>query len=237
MVDRLARRVPLGEAEIAFLRSAGDRLLRFRKGELMQVNGQPADHAYFLESGWAMTFSDFPDGTRQSRLLHFPGDLVGMPSMAMTTHPANVEALTNVAAIPFPKSAVFRIIRDYPKLAGVMFIFAQQERVTSADRLCSISRLSAKGRMAFMIMDVLTRLRASDPSITSSFEMHLTRERMAEITAMTPVHASRVWSELIHEGAMDYRRPFVTVRDEPRLLALSNFVDRSHDVDFSSVLD
>ena len=67
--------------------------------------------------------------------------------------------------------------------------------------------------------------------------MHLTREQMGEITGMTPVHASRMWSELIAEGAIEYERPFVTIHDEQRLTDLSSFVDRSADLDFSWVPD
>ena len=31
---------------------------------------------------------------------------------------------------------------------------------------------------------------------------------------MTPVHASRMWSELIAEGSISYERPFVTIEDK-----------------------
>jgi hypothetical protein len=63
--------------------------------------------------------------------------------------------------------------------------------------------------------------------------MHLTREQMGEITGMTSVHASRMWAELIAEGAISYERPFVTIEDESRLVSISNFVNRSLDLDFS----
>lgn len=232
MVGRLARRVSLSSRELQFLASVGDRTIRVRRLELLEVAGRAADRAYFLESGWAMTFSDFPDGSRQSRRLHFPGDILGLPGMGMRHHPANIEAITDVVVVPFPKTMIATLIEHYPRLAAIMFIFAQEERITSGDRLCSISRLSCKGRFAFLLMDVLTRLRAADASVRCSFEMHLTREQMGEITGMSAVHASRMWSELIAEGAIRYERPFVTIADEPRLVALSNFVDRSSDLDF-----
>lgn len=237
MVTRLARRVSLTARELDFLQGVSDRALRIRRHELIQIAGEPARQAFFLESGWAMTFSDFPDGSRQSRRLHFAGDLLGLPSMAMRHHAENIEAITDVVVAPLPRKMIAALLEDYPRLAAIMFIFAQEERITSGDRLCSISRLPCKGRLAFLLMDVLTRLRRADACAGSTFEMHLTREQMGEITGMTPVHTSRMWSELIAEGAIGYERPFVTVSDEPRLIDLSSFVDRSADLDFSWVPD
>ena len=233
MAGRLASRMALTAAEICFLERVSDRTIKIRRGDLIQVAGESATRAYFLEYGWAMTFSDFPDGSRQSRRLHFAGDILGLPSMAMHHHAENIEAITDVVVAPFPKGTVAKLIEVYPRLAAIMFIFAQEERITSGDRLCSMSRLACKGRLAFLLMDVLTRLRAADPSVTNSFELHLTREQMGEIAGMTPVHASRMWSELIAEGTISYENHCVAINDQQRLISLSNFVNRSTDLDFN----
>jgi CRP-like cAMP-binding protein len=155
-----------------------------------------------------------------------------MPSLAMRHYVENIEALTDVVVAPFRKEMLATLVRDYPRLTAIFFIFAQQERITSGDRLCAVARRTCKARMAFLIMDVLTRLRAVDPSVTNAFEMHLTRGQMGEITGMTQVHASRMWSQLIAEGAISTAGGLVTIRDEERLVALSGFVDRSRDLDF-----
>src|SRR5918993_697556 len=162
MAQKLANRFALSAAELNFLESASDRTLQFRRRDLILAEGEPAEQAFFLESGWAMTFSDFPEGSRQSRRLHFPGDILGMPSMAMRSHPTSVEAITDVTVAPFAKAALAELMAHYPRLATILFIFAQEERVTSGDRLCALAHLSCKARLAFLLLDILTRLRASD---------------------------------------------------------------------------
>lgn len=233
MVDRLARRIGLSDRERQFLENLSDRAQRFRPGEMVLIAGEKSEHAYFVESGWAMTFSDFPDGSRQSRRLHFPGDIIGLPSVAMFHQATTVEAITDVTAAPFSKQAMTHLLQEFPRLTATMFVFSQEERITIGDRLCSLAKLPCKGRLAFLLMDVLTRLRAADPTVECTFEMHLTRERMADITGMTPVHASRMWNQLIAEGAIRFERPFVTIADEQHLKSMSNFVDRSADLDFT----
>lgn len=237
MASRMAERVGLTAAESACLESLSARRARFRRGQLIQLAGEPAHEAFVLESGWAMTFSNFPDGSRQVRRLHFPGDLLAMPSIAMRHHAENIEAVTDVLVAPFDKRMLATIIQEHPRLAALFFMFAQQERITYGDRLCSLGRRSCKARIAFLLMDVLTRLRAIDSSIAHSFEMHLTREQMSEITGMTAVHASRMWSALTAEGAIAYERPFVTIIDEARLVAVSGFVDRGADLDLEWLPD
>ncbi len=233
MADRLAKRIALTAAEAEFLDSLGAQDVKFRRRGIIQRAGQPATHAFVLKSGWAMTFSDFPDGSRQVRRLHFTGDLLALPSVAMRRHAENIEAVTDVVVAPFEKAMLATLIEQHPRLAAIMYMFAQEERITYGDRLCSLSRLSCKERMAFLLLDVLNRLRAVDPSITCSYEMHLTREQMADITGMTPVHASRMWSELIAEGAIACDHGFVTIPDEARLASMSGYVNRAADLDFS----
>jgi hypothetical protein len=61
--------------------------------------------------------------------------------------------------------------------------------------------------------------------------MHLTREQVAQFSGMTPVHASRMWSALIADGLIDCDGRTVTVLDEPRLVRLSHYAERSGDFD------
>lgn len=235
IANRLNRRVRLTDDETRFLESLTASPSQVARGQLIERAGSPVTHAFVLLSGWAMTFSDFADGSRQGRRLHFPGDLLAMPSMAMRRHAENIESLTDAVVAPFERLKLAELFRDYPRLASIMFIFAQEERIAYGDRLCSLGRFSSKARVAFLLLDILTRLRAADPSVSRSFEMHLTRAQMAEMTGMTPVHASRIWSELISEGLISFNNGLVFIEDEKRLMALSGFANRALDLDFSWV--
>ena len=231
--SRLSKRVQLTDDEVRFLNSLTLHPAKIDRGHVIQDAGEPVTHAFVLLSGWAMTFSDLSDGSRQIRRLHFPGDLLAMPSMAMRHHAENIEALTDAVFARFERRKLAELFAAYPRLATIMFIFAQEERITYGDRLCSIVRSSCKARIAFLILDILARLRAVDPTVTQSFEMHLTRAQMAEVTGMTPVHASRMWSELIGEGLISTDNGCVAVEDEAGLVALSGFSSRSSALDFS----
>jgi CRP-like cAMP-binding protein len=199
--------------------------------------GDPVNEAFVLKSGWAISYSQFPDGARQIRRLHLPGDLLAMPSLALRHHAENVEALTPAIVSPFERSFFSQLFVEHPRLAAIMFIFAQQERTTSGDRMGCIGRLECKPRLAFLLLDIFDRLRAIDAADGATFDIHLTREQMAEMTGMTPIHASRMWSELIAEGAIAADGHRITILDEARLQSLSGYVNRALDLDFSWVPD
>jgi CRP-like cAMP-binding protein len=224
-VDRVTRRFRIGTAERAFLEELQSNPVRFQRGDRIVSAGEPADRAFVLMTGWVMSSSSLTDGAHQGRRLHFPGDLLAMPSVPMMRHAEDIETLSNAVVSPFPKQRLARLF-EMPRLAAIMHMFAQAERITAGDRLVNLGCNSAKARVAFLLMDILCRLRSADASVQNTFYLHLTREQVAQFTGMTPVHASRMWSSLIQDGLIGCNSRVVTILDEQRLATLSYYRDR-----------
>ena len=225
-------RVRLTAAEIAFLECLGAGTVRIDRRRTLQRAGEGMNRAFVLKSGWAISYTQLGDGSRQIRRLHLPGDLLAMPSLALRHHAEDIEALTSVVVSPFERDAFALMFERHPRLAAIMFMFAQEERVVLGDRLACLGRYDCKARMAFLLLDILNRLRCSDSSVGQTFEMQLTREQMAEMNGMTAIHASRMWSELVADGLVRCDGRHVTILDEPRLQHLSGYVNRARDLDF-----
>src|SRR5688572_19036849 len=101
--ERVTRRFRIDRSEITYLESLEDNPLPVRRGRIIAREGDPADQAFVLLTGWVMSCSRFPDGSHQVRRLHFPGDLVAMPSVPMRHHAEDLEALSDAVIAPFPK--------------------------------------------------------------------------------------------------------------------------------------
>ena len=229
--ERVTRRFRIDRSEIAFLERLEENPLRVKRGHLIAQEGDLAEYAFVLMTGWVMSCSRFPDGSQQVRRLHFPGDLLAMPSIPMRHYAEDLEALSDAVIAPFPKSKLAELF-NMPQLAGIMYMFAQAERITAGDRLASLGHDSAKARIAFLLMDILYRLRSADHSVTNSFFLHLTREQIAHVTGITPVHASRMWSALIADGLIYCTRRTVTIVDEEQLACLGHYSERDGDFDY-----
>ena len=230
LAERVARRFEPDAAELTFLQRLEANRVRMDRGQLIARDGDPSHYGFVLREGWAMSLTRFPDGSFQVRRLHFPGDPLAMPSLSMRHHAEDIEALTDCEIAVFPKSALADLFR-FPRLAAVLYLFAQAERVTLGDRLASLGHDRGDARIAYLLVDILNRLRSANPSIQRSFDMHLTREQIAHVTGMTPVHASRMWSELISKDLIHCVGHHVTVLAEDRLAQLAHYVDRDADFD------
>ena len=231
-VDRVIRRFHIGAEELAFLEELQSKPVRVRRGQHIARAGEPVDHAFVLMTGWVMSYSHYRGGGGdQVRRLHFPGDLIAMPSLAMKHHAEDIEALSDAVISPFPKRLLARLF-SMPRLTAIMYMFAQAERITAHDRLANLGCNSAKARIAFLLLDILHRLRSADHTVQNSFYMHLTREHIAHFAGITPVHASRMWSALMDDGLISCTGRTVTILDEPAMLALSHYRDLDKDFDY-----
>jgi CRP/FNR family transcriptional regulator len=228
--ERVTRRFHLDKKEIDFLQRLEASPVPVKRGQVIAEEGSPAEHAFVLMTGWVMSCTRFPDGSHQVRRLHFPGDLLAMQSVPMQHHAEDVEALSDSVIAPFPRGWLAELF-TMPRLAAIMYMLAQSERITACDRLASLGHSSARARVAYLLLDVLHRLRSADPTVTSSFYMHLTREQVAQVAGMTPVHASRMWCALVREGLIACDRRLVTIQNEPALEELSQYRDRDRDLD------
>ena len=228
--ERVTRRFKLDPAEIAFLERLEAQPVAVRRGQMIVEEGDPAERAFVLMSGWVLSCTRFPDGSNQVRRLHFPGDLLAMPSVPMRHHAEDLEAISDALIAPFPKALLAELF-GLPRLAAIMYMFAQAERITAGDRLASVGHDCAKKRLAFLLVDILHRLRSVEGSVTNSFYMHLTREQMAHVIGVTPVHASRTWSALLAEGMIRCDGRMVTIVDERQLAKRAYYFDRDGDFD------
>lgn len=234
--ERVIRRFRIDQTEIAYLERLEESPVPVKRGQIIVREGEPAQHAFVLMTGWVMSFSRFPDGSHQVRRLHFPGDLLAMPSVPMRHHAEDLEALSDALIAPFNKRMLAELF-NMPRLAGIMYMFAQAERITAGDRLASLGHDSAKARIAFLLVDILHRLRSADDTVANSFFLHLTREQIAHVTGITPVHASRMWSALIGDGLIICTGRTVTIVDEERLACLGHYSDRDGDFDYHWLRD
>lgn len=228
--ERVTRRFRIDPSEIEYLERLEAKPVRVKRGQSIVEEGDRAEHAFVLLSGWVMSCTRFADGSRQVRRMHFSGDLLAMPSVLMRHHSEDLEAISDALIAPFPKVMLAELF-NMPRLAAIMYMFAQGERITAGDRLACVGHNSAKTCLAFLIVDILHRLRSADRTVTNFFTMHLTREQIAHVIGTTPVHASRVWCALLADKLIRCDGHTLTVLDERRLIDLSHYRECDDDFD------
>lgn len=202
-----------------------------RKGQIVQREKDTVTDLFVVSSGRMMSYVILPDGQRQILRIHFPGDFIGSANTAYAKAPESLAALTDGVICPFDKHALRRLIEEHPRVAALMFVISQTERVALTDRLTSMGRASAKARLAAFILDIADRLRVADDSIGDSFELRLTQEEIGDAVGLTSVHVNRMIRQLEQDGLIARHNGNITLLDEPRLQEIGHYTNRYDDLD------
>jgi CRP/FNR family transcriptional regulator len=213
----------LEASDIAALKELATPLRQLRKGEILRHEGEPDPKMYFLMAGWTASSIDVPDGSRLLIKVHMPGDMLGMPGLAMADAPDTITALTPTTISMIETPTMGRLFKSNPRIAALLFLISQEERVALMDRLVSIGRTNAVSRVAAVVARLHRRIVRVTPSITDTFEIPLTQSDLADMTGLTVVHVNRTIQRLRQDKVLAWANQTVNIlnfRELERLAGL-----------------
>lgn len=230
-VDRLEKHLALTPAEKMALARLEENQRKVRRGAMIQRANEPVTELFVLRAGRVMSFVILPDGSRQILRVFFPGDFIGSASTVYGKAPESLIALTDATLCPFDKHALRILLDEHPRVAALMFVLSQTERVALTDRLASLGRASAKARVAAFLLDIIDRLRMMDDDVTDTFELKLTQEEIGDATGLTSVHVNRMIRQMENEKLIARSNGAITLLDERALQEIGHYTNRYTDLD------
>jgi len=231
--ERLSDLIALSPAERAALDKLEERERHLKRGAILLRENDPAAEMFVLRQGTMMSYVLLDNGSRQILRFLFPGDLLATSSLVYQDAPENIAALTDCIVAPFEKTALSRLVVDHPRLAALMVVYNQIERMMLTDRLAALGRTPAKARVAAILLEMRNRRRLSDPTIDGRFTLGLTQEEIGDATGLTSVHVNRMFRQLEDDRLIARENGRVTILDERALVRTANFVDRYRNLDLS----
>jgi CRP-like cAMP-binding protein len=168
--------------EIARVRS-GVRLVR--AGEAIR------DRVFTLYAGWAFSWTATPDGRRQILDFHLPGDLV-----ERTEDGAEVEALTDASFCILSRERLCEFMGREPGLALSYAEGLTRDRARLRERLTSLGRRDAVGRVAHLLLEVHARLQRRGGGDARGGPVPLKQAHIADALGLSVEHANRALAVL-----------------------------------------
>lgn len=221
-LHRLHQFLQLSSAEASAFAELAVERRRLRRHDTIRAQGDPALEVYFLVEGWVASCIDSAAGNRQIVKVHLPGDMMGTPSLALAQAAETLCALTRVTVDVIPTDKLGELFLTSPRLAGVMFLNAQQERIWLMDRLMSVGRTSAAQRLAAFLISLFERLRSIDDEASTRFQLPLSQGEVANVLGITPVHANRTFAQLERNGLISRTGRWLTLKDVDGLRDLAS---------------
>jgi len=172
--------------EIAKVRS-GVRLVR--AGEAIR------DRVFTLYAGWAFAWTATPDGRRQILDIHLPGDLV-----ERSEDGAEVEALTDASFCILSRERLCEFMGRDPGLAMSYAEGLMRDRARLRERLTSLGRRDAVGRVAHLLLEIHGRIQRRGGGDARGAAVPLKQAHIADALGLSVEHANRALAVLRKDG-------------------------------------
>lgn len=214
-VTSLLRRVSVfASLQDEHLEQLGARMVRrdVAKGELVTVEGQPAEGLYVVAVGHFKRFKISPSGHEQILKFLQPGESFGeVPLLDGGPDPATTEAMERGVLYVLPRSRFEALVQQSPDLArGLIQFLASRLRHFTA----LVEDLSFRHRTERVAKLVLERSAVGDLD-------HLTQSDMAAAAGTAREVVGRALRELERRGAIHVKHGHITIRNENLLKTIA----------------
>jgi CRP-like cAMP-binding protein len=182
------------------------------KGELVTVEGQPAEGLYVVASGRLKRFKTSPAGHEQIlKFLQAEESFGEVPLLDGGPDPASTQAMERSELYILPRSRFETLVQQSPDLAlGLIRFLAQRLRHFTG----LVEDLSFRHRTERVAKLVLERSAAGDLN-------RLTQSDMAAATGTAREVVGRALRELEHRGAIHLEHGHITIRDRDLLQSIA----------------
>lgn len=233
LVTKLSHYVDLDESHRAHLASIEKTERSYGNGTEVYQGGDLSNELFVVKKGWLFSYTDLPDGRRQIVKIHHPGDIVGFPDIALKHVTTTLRTAEDVIVCPFPKSALDVILEKSPRLSALILSIALRDQVVFIDLLRAMGRMNAQERIAYMLLDLIARLRISNTTMTDTIRLPLSQSQIGDYLGLTNVYISRTILKLEKDGYIERSGDHMRIVREDELIEMTDFYDRYADMDTS----
>ena len=171
---------------------------RYRRGETIFNEGDPAEFAYKVLSGVVRLCKHLSDGRRQIAQFLLPGDYFSF--MELAEHSFTAEAVADVILVSYPQRQFERVVEERAGLRRRFSVLLSKTIHASQNHLVILGRQNAKEKLASFLVMLLER-RGEDAG--ALIEMQISRQDIADYLGLTIETVCRVLSDMKRSQLID----------------------------------
>lgn len=205
----------------------------FGAGQDIYQGGSENKELFMVKHGLLLSYTDLPDGRRQIVTIHHPGDIVGFPDIALKQMTTTLCRVEDACLCPFPKSSLDMILREAPRLSALLLSIALRNQIVFIDLLRAMGRMSAKGKISYMLLNLIARLRITNHCMTDTLRLPMNQSQVVDYLGLTNVYASKPFIEMEKDGFIQRHVRNLQIRKGYEMIKLTDFHDRHAELDTS----
>lgn len=215
--------LPLSHHELKALADIQSTPHLVKRGKQLTQEGQTGHKAFVLQSGWACSFKDLLNGSRQVISFPIAGDCVGLRSVLLKTADHSFSTLTDVVVSAVEGEHMLKCVSDFPRLGAALLWVASRDEAMVVEHLVSIGRRTAIERTAHLFMEFAERLSLVGLATEAEFKCPLSQFVLADALGLTAIHVNRVLRQLREGKLVTVRKGSVHIHDLSGLRKLAGF--------------
>ncbi len=180
--------------------------------DIVREGDRPSRCCALLE-GFTCVYKMTRDGKRQITAFHIPGDIPDLQSLHLKVLDNSVSTLTACAVGFIPHEALRDLCRSHPRIADTLWRETLIDASIFREWMLNIGRREAYSRLAHLLCEMVTRMRAVGLVDDQTCELPITQGELADATGISTVHVNRTLQELRGAGLITLRAGALTVND------------------------
>lgn len=215
-LNRTCLPAALGRGQLPLLEDIikSDRVLE--KGQYLFRQQMPFQDCFALRSGVIKTFIVDENGAERITDFYLPGDIIGLDSINIDTHPCTAIALERSSLCPIPFEPLNQLMLRTPALKYYFFDLMGQKIKDNHQVSMMLSHYGADQRMIFLLLSLAARFRRRNLS-SNRFRIPVSRGDMAGYLGLSTETVSRVLHRLREEKLIDLKGREVELPDPGQL--------------------
>jgi len=191
--------------------------VRYEKGELLRKQYTPLDYIIYLRDGYVKEYlwhENLPDQVIQ---LIKPRSYIGLQGACTnTSNVFSYQAITAVDVCLIDKATFQNLIEGNGKFAAEILKALSQESISNQKRFLSLNQTQIFGKAAGLLKYLSEEVYES-----SSFELHLKREELAQMVASTRESVTRALLWFHNEEIIHMSKNHIIILDYERLAEMA----------------
>lgn len=233
LVAKLSHYIDLDDVALDHITSLEEQERSFAKHRDVYSVEDSMDYLYVVKTGWLYSYTDLPDGRRQIIKISHPGDLLGMPDVSFRRATCNVRTSEDTVVCPFPKRKLDVVFEESPRLTALLYTLANREMATMVDTLRALGRMSARERISYFLLDLVARLRITNPGMGRTLRMPLNQHEIGDHLGLTHTYVSKTIREMEKDGTISRSGETITLEAASAMAEAVEFTDRYAEMDTS----
>jgi CRP-like cAMP-binding protein len=190
--------------------------------DIVRIGDRPSQCCLLVE-GYTCVYKLTIEGKRQIVAFYVPGDMPDLQSLHLKVLDNSLATVTPCTVGFIQHEDLRRVCDRYPRITAALWRETLVDASIFREWVLNVGRRDAFSRMAHVLCELLTRLRAVGLADDHTCDLPITQGEFADAIGVTPVHVNRVFQQMRADGLIELKGSRLNILDWERLKQAGEF--------------